>query len=344
MQTMTSEKYFLFILLLLTIVLTVLIFFPFLSVLILTVAFSVALNPVYLWIKRRITRNISWMASILTILVFLICLCTPLFFVGKTVFYQAQDIYMNIATSENTGTWIDGINNKINNYLPGGFDFDFQNKIAELFSTLTNSLGTLFSTTLNSVLMFTLMIFALFYLFKDGEKWEKNFMKMLPLSDKNSSQIMSDLKASINRIFKGSFIIALAQGFLAWVGFTVFGVPHAIIWAIVASIASFIPTIGTSVVSVPAMAYLFFSGMQLQALGLLLWSILLISTIDNILNPYIMSKNTEIPSIFMLFSILGGVAMFGAIGIIIGPLVLSLLYSLVSIYKREANPTPVNKN
>ncbi|NCU28925.1 MAG: AI-2E family transporter, partial [Candidatus Moranbacteria bacterium] len=224
------------------------------------------------------------------------------------------------------------------------FDFDFQNKIAELFSTLTNSLGTLFSTTLNSVLMFTLMIFALFYLFKDGEKWEKNFMKMLPLSDKNSSQIMSDLKASINRIFKGSFIIALAQGFLAWVGFTVFGVPHAIIWAIVASIASFIPTIGTSVVSVPAMAYLFFSGMQLQALGLLLWSILLISTIDNILNPYIMSKNTEIPSIFMLFSILGGVAMFGAIGIIIGPLVLSLLYSLVSIYKREANPTSVNKN
>lgn len=344
MQTMTSEKYFLFILLLLTIVLTVLIFFPFLSVLILTVAFSVALNPVYLWIKRRITRNVSWIASILTILIFLICLCTPLFFVGKTVFYQAQDIYMNIATSENTGTWIDGINDKINNYLPGGFDFSLQDKIAELFSTLTSSLGTLFSTTLNSVLMFTLMIFALFYLFKDGEKWEKDFMKMLPLSDKNSSQIISDLKASINRIFKGSFIIALAQGFMAWVGFTVFGVPHAIIWAIVASIASFIPTIGTSVVSVPAMAFLFFSGMQLQALGLLLWSILLISTIDNILNPYIISKNTEIPSIFMLFSILGGVALFGAIGIVVGPLVLSLLYSLVSIYKREANATPVNKN
>lgn len=341
---MTSEKYFLFILLLLTIVLTVLIFFPFLSVLILTVAFSVALNPVYLWIKRRITRNVSWIASILTILIFLICLCTPLFFVGKTVFYQAQDIYMNIATSENTGTWIDGINDKINNYLPGGFDFSLQDKIAELFSTLTSSLGTLFSTTLNSVLMFTLMIFALFYLFKDGEKWEKDFMKMLPLSDKNSSQIISDLKASINRIFKGSFIIALAQGFMAWVGFTVFGVPHAIIWAIVASIASFIPTIGTSVVSVPAMAFLFFSGMQLQALGLLLWSILLISTIDNILNPYIISKNTEIPSIFMLFSILGGVALFGAIGIVVGPLVLSLLYSLVSIYKREANATPVNKN
>lgn len=344
MQTMTAEKYFLFILLLLTIVLTVLIFSPFLSVLILTVAFAVALNPIYLWIKRRITRDVAWLASILTILVFLVCLCTPLFFVGKTVFYQAQDIYMNIATSENTGTWISNVNEKINNYLPGGFDFNLQDKITDLFSVLTNSIGTLFSTTLNSVLMFTLMVFALFYLFKDGEKWEKDFTKILPLSDKNSSQIVSDLKASINRVFKGSFIIALAQGFLAWVGFTVFGVPHAIIWAIVASIASFIPTIGTSVVSVPAMIFLFVSGMELQALGLLIWSVLLISTIDNVLNPYIISKDTEIPSIFMLFSILGGVALFGAIGIVAGPLIISLLYSLVSIYKREMVSAPVGKN
>jgi predicted PurR-regulated permease PerM len=75
--------------------------------------------------------------------------------------------------------------------------------------------------------------------------------------------------------------------------------------------------------------------MQFQALGLLVWSILIISTIDNILNPYIITKNTEIPSLFMLFSILGGVAFFGAIGIIVGPLIISLLYSLVSIYKKE---------
>lgn len=332
---MSTEKYFLFILLLLTIVLTLLIFSPFLAVMILSVAFAVALNPIYLWIKRRITRNISWLASILTIFIFLICLCTPLFFVGKTVFYQAQDIYVNIVNTENTDSWITSLNEKVNGYLPSGFDFNLQDKISDLFSALTNSLGSLFSTTLNSVLMFTLMIFALFYLFKDGEKWEKDFVKMLPLSDKNSSQIVSDLKASINRIFKGSFIIALAQGFLAWVGYTMFGVPHAVIWAIVASIASFVPTIGTSVVSVPAIIFLFLSGMQLQAFGLLLWSILLISTIDNILNPYIMSKDTQIPSLFMLFSILGGVALFGAIGIVVGPLIISLLYSLVSIYKRE---------
>lgn len=337
---MTTEKYFLFILLLLTLVLTVLIFSPFIAVLILTIAFAVALNPIYLWIKKHITRNIAWLASLLTIFVFLICLCTPLFFVGKTVFYQVQDIYVNVVSSQDTSSWIGHLNDRINGYLPSGFDFNLQDKISNLLSSLTNSLGSLFSSTLNSVLMFTLMVFALFYLFKNGEKWETDLMKILPLSDKNSSQILKDLKASINRIFKGQFIIAIAQGFLAWVGFTLFGVPHAIIWAIVASIASFVPTIGTSMVSIPAILFLFFSGLQLNALGLLVWSVLLVSTIDNILNPYIMSKDTDIPSLFMLFSILGGVALFGAIGIVIGPLAISLLYSLVSIYKREIEASP----
>lgn len=336
---MTTEKYFLFILLLLTIVLTLFILSPFLSVLVLTVAFSVALNPVYLWINNHVTRGISWLASIITILIFLICLCTPLFFVGKTVFYQAQDIYLGIVNSENTGSWFEVVNEKINKYLPSGFDFDLQEKVSNLFSSLTDSMGKLFTTTVTSILLFTLMIFALFYLFKDGEKWEKDFMRILPLSDKNSAKIITDLKSAINRIFKGSFIIAIAQGSLAWVGFMIFGVPHAAIWAIVAGIASFVPTIGTSIVSVPAMLFLYFSGMELQALGLLLWSILLVGTIDNILNPYIISRNTEISPLFVLFSILGGVALFGAIGIVIGPLSLSLLYSLVSIYKKEITET-----
>jgi len=170
---------------------------------------------------------------------------------------------------------------------------------------------------------------------KNGEKWEKGVINIFPLSNSNVNEIITNLKSSINRIFKGSFIIAIAQGFLAWVGFMFFGVPNAIIWAIVGAISSFIPTIGTSIVTIPAILFLFFTGMHLQALGLLLWSLLIVGTIDNILAPYIISKDTEIPSLFILFAILGGVALLGPLGILIGPLVLSLLYSLVSIYKKE---------
>ncbi|MFA5827691.1 MAG: AI-2E family transporter [Candidatus Paceibacterota bacterium] len=335
MQITSTEKHFLFVLLLITVILTLLIFYPFLAMLVLAAAFAVVLNPVYLWIKKHLVRNISWLASILTVILFLIGLCVPLFFVGRAVFIQTQDLYYNMISSGDSNHFIASVDSSINKLLPEGFSFNVYSKITELVSSLSNNLASFFSSTLNSIIMFVLMMFTLFYLLKDGEKWEKGFIKILPLSDKNTSEILTNLKQSINKIFKGSFIIAIAQGLLAWVGFMIFGIPHAIIWAIVAGIASFVPTIGTSIVSVPAILFLFFTGMQLQSLGLLIWSIFLIGTIDNLLSPYIISRDTEIPSLFILFSILGGVSLIGPLGILIGPLVLSLLYSLVSIYKKE---------
>lgn len=337
MQITSTEKYFLFILLLITVIFTLLIFSPFLAMLILAVAFAVTLNPVYSWIKKHLVKNISWLASLLTIILFLLCLCIPLFFVGKSVFNQVQDIYFNVMSSGSSSHLVESINSTINGFLPTGFNFDIHSKLAELMSSLTNGLAKIFSSTMNTILLFFLMIFTLFYLLKDGEKWKKGLIKILPLSDDNANTIITDLKKSINRIFTGSFIIAIAQAILAWIGFTIFGIPHAIIWAIVAGICSFVPTVGTSLVSVPAILFLVFTGMEWQALGLLLWSILLVGTIDNILNPYIISKDSGIPSLFVLFAILGGVALLGPIGIVIGPLALSLLYSLISIYKKEIN-------
>jgi predicted PurR-regulated permease PerM len=335
MQITSTEKHFLFVLLLITVIFTLIIFYPFLAMLVLAAAFAVVLTPVYLWIKRKLVGNIAWLASLLTIILFLVCLCVPLFFVGKAVFNQTQDLYMNVVSSGSSGHFINSIDASINKLLPAGFNFDTHSKITNLVSSLSNNLAQFFSSTINSVLMFVLMIFTLFYLLKDGEKWEKQFINIFPLSDSNLNEILKNLKSSINRIFKGSFIIAIAQGILAWIGFTVFGVPNALIWAIVAAVASFIPTIGTSIVTVPAILFLFFTGMPLHALGLLIWSIILVGTIDNILSPYIISKDTAIPSLFILFAILGTVSLIGPLGILIGPLVLSLLYSLVSIYKKE---------
>jgi predicted PurR-regulated permease PerM len=335
MHISSTEKYFLFILLSLTIILTLLILYPFLAMFLLAAAFAVVLNPVYLWIKKHLVKNISWLASLLTVIIFLLFLCIPLFFVGKAIFIQTQDLYFSIVSSGNSGHFIESIDSYITKFLPSGFNFDINAKIVELVSSLSNNLAGFFSSTLNSILMFFLMIFTLFYLLKDGEEWEKGLLKIIPLRDENTNIILDNIKQSINKIFKGTFIIAIAQGILAWFGFMIFGVPNAVIWAVVAGIASFIPTMGTSIVSIPAILFLFFTGMQVQALGLLIWSVLLIGMIDNLLSPYIISKDTEIPSLFILFSILGALSLVGPLGILVGPLVLSLLYSLISIYKKE---------
>ncbi|MCX6754224.1 MAG: AI-2E family transporter [Candidatus Nomurabacteria bacterium] len=335
MNISSTEKYFLFTLLSITIVLTLLILYPFLSMFILSAAFAVALNPVYLWIKKNIVKNISWLASILTVIIFLLFLCIPLFFIGKAVFIQTQNLYYSIVNSGTSNYFSESINISVNKFLPAGFNFDIHTKIIGLISSLSNNIAQLFSSTLNSILMFVLMVFTLFYLLKDGEEWKKALLNFFPLSDENTNYILDNLEKSINRIFKGTFIIAIAQGLLAWFGFMIFGIPNAIIWAVVAGVASLVPTIGTSVVSVPAVLFLFFTGMQIQAFGLLLWSLLLIGTIDNILSPYIISRDTEIPSLFVLFSILGALSLVGPLGILVGPLVLSLLYSLIAIYKKN---------
>ncbi len=337
MQTNSIERYFLFILLIITIIFTLIILYPFLTVFILAAAFAVVLNPIYLWIKTHLVKNISWLASFLTILLFLLCLCVPLFFVGKAVFSQTHNIYVNIINSNNSNDFIEKIDTSINRLLPAGFNFDTHTKIAEFVSSLTNNLANFFSSTIQTLISLILMVFTLFYLLKDGENWKKGLMKLIPLSDKNTSNILSSLIISINQIFKGSFIIAIAQGLLAWAGFIIFGIPNPIIWAIVAGIASFVPAIGTAVVTVPAVLFLFITGMEIQALGLFIWSIVIVGTIDNILRPYIISRDTEIPSLFILFAILGGISLIGALGILIGPLVISLLYSLISIYKEEIN-------
>lgn len=324
------------VLLSITIIFTLLILFPFLTMFVLATAFAVVLNPIYIWIKKYLVRNISWLASLLTVLIFLLGLCVPLFFIGKAVFYQTQNMYISVINSgDSANHFIETINSSIDKLLPAGFNFDIHSKITQLVSSLSGNLTKFFSATLNSIFMFLLMMLTLFYLLKDGEKWKKGFINIFPLRDEDTKEILINLEKSINQILKGSFLIAISQAFLAWFGFVIFGVPNAIIWAVVTGISSFVPTIGTSVVTLPAILFLFFTGMHVQALGLLIWSLLIVGLVDNILNPYIISKGSEISPLFILFAILGGISLMGPLGILVGPLVLSLLFSLISIYKKE---------
>lgn len=337
METSKTERYFLFGILIVVLVLSLAILYPFLTIFILAAAFAVVLNPVYSWIKRNITRNRSGIASFITILLFLLVLCVPLFFMGTVIFNQAQNAYYFIVQNGDTNLLIQRIDTYANNLMPDGFTFNAHDKMASITSFLSNNIGRFFTSTFNTILMALITIFTMFYILKDGEKWREGLTKVLPLSTKNTDEILSSLKDSINRILRGSFFIAIIQGVLAWIGLWIFGVPNPALWGVVAGMASFVPTLGTSIVFVPSILFLFFTGMQIQALGLLLWSVALVGMIDNLLSPYIISKNTEIPSIFILFSILGGISLMGPVGLIIGPLVLSLLYSLVSIYRKEVN-------
>src|ERR1035437_3200647 len=145
MPISSTEKYFLFILLSIVIVLTFIILFPFLTMFVLAAAFSVVLNPIFSWIKKHITRNISWIASLLTVVIFLVGLCIPLFFIGKAVFSQTQSIYMSVINSNYSANhFTETINSSINKLLPAGLNFNVNYKITGLVSSLSNNLTNLF--------------------------------------------------------------------------------------------------------------------------------------------------------------------------------------------------------
>lgn len=334
MKTNSTEKHFLLILLGIVTILTLAIIYPFLSVIVLAVAFTVVLNPVYKWTLKH-CGNTPWLASLLTLVSFLVVLCIPLFFVGNIIFHQAQNAYTYINQGSSPSEFIQSIDMRINKLMPAGFHVDVHEKIINLLSFVSNNITSFFTSTFKTGLMFGITIITIFYLLKDGEQWKKNLIALSPISEGNSKEIITNLNNSINSTLRGSFLVAIIQGILVGAGLTIFGISNAALWGVVASIASFMPGIGIGMIYIPSILYLYFTGMHLQAIGLLAWFTTFVILVDNILSPYFISRNSDVPSLFILFSILGGISIMGPIGILIGPIVLSLLYSLISIYKKE---------
>ena len=158
---------------------------------------------------------------------------------------------------------------------------------------------------------------------------------LVHLANTDDEKILAKLSHTINGVLKGYILIAFIQGILMGIGLAIFHVPNPAIWAVIAGIAAIIPPLGTAVVSVPTVLFLFFTGHTGLSIGFLIWAILIVGTGDNLLNPYIVGHRIDVPPFLILFSVLGGIALLGPVGILIGPLTVSLLYSLTEIYQSE---------
>jgi predicted PurR-regulated permease PerM len=341
MPTKLMERYFFFGLLFITLIFTFFVFRPFLIVLILGASLAIVLHPVHRWFSNR--KISGWLASLLTVFLFILLICGPLFGIGTIVFNQSQGIYHEIISGDKVVPLINKVNDYVNNWLPDGFSFDFNQKLSDFFSFISDNVARIFSTTLATIFSFLLMLLTIFYFLKDGQEWKKSLITLSPMPDADDRRIIARLKETINSVMKGYLLIALLQGILMGVGLFIFGVPNPALWGVVAAITSLIPTAGTALVSVPAIIFLFITGHIPQAIGMLAWAALFVGLIDNLLSPMLISKRIKIPEFIILFSVLGGIVLLGPVGILIGPLSVSLLYTLVSMYRKEFSPNPIPK-
>ena len=197
----------------------------------------------------------------------------------------------------------------------------------------TSNLGGFLHGTTTFILNTFIFFVSLFYFLLDRERIAKEMLVLSPLRDSVDHEIALRMVNTIRGVIFGSLIVACVQGILAGIGLTIFGVPGALLWAALVIIAAQIPMLGTSLIMLPCVGYLFFSGHPTAALGLLIWSFVLVSTIDNVLKPYIVGGKTRMHSLLILVSMLGGLDTFGPIGFILGPTILAAFLVMVELYK-----------
>ncbi|MDE2399873.1 MAG: AI-2E family transporter [Patescibacteria group bacterium] len=340
MQTKPIGKYFFFGLLLATLIFTFLIFLPFWVVIVLGISFSIVLYPVYEWLTKK--KIPATLASLITVILFAILLCGPVLGVGALVFNQSQDVYQKVLNSNlSTVPFLDKVNTKINDVLPTGVTFNMNQKATDFISYVYNHIANIFSTAISAFFSFILMLLIIFYLLKDGTKWKESIMQISPLGEKNNEKIISRLILSVNGVINGSLFMAVVQGLILGIGLWIFGIPNSALWGVLAAVFSFIPMLGAVVISAPAIIFLFIKGDTASALGLTVWAFVVVGLVDNFLRPIVVGKKIDVPPVLILLSVLGGISFLGPVGILVGPLTLSLLYALISIYKDEFGEAPV---
>jgi len=183
------------------------------------------------------------------------------------------------------------------------------------------------------VVGFALMLLSMYFFYVEGEAIMVQVSVLSPLPKKYDHEFAAKFKDVIDGTFRGQVFTGLAQGLATGVGLAIAGVPGSGFWGAVAAITSLIPMVGAAAIWIPATIYLAISGSMGRALFLLAWGALVVSLIDNFVRPWAMKGKAELPAIPLLFAVLGGMQAFGFVGLVIGPLVFSLLMSIIDIYR-----------
>jgi predicted PurR-regulated permease PerM len=178
------------------------------------------------------------------------------------------------------------------------------------------------------------VIFTMYYLFRDGERFVRALPDTLPLKREQSEKIFERTRDVISASLYGVLVIAVIQGALGGLAFWTLGLPSAIVWAVAMTFLSMIPMAGSFVVWVPAAIYLALTGHWGKALLLAAWGALVIGTVDNFLRPKLVGERTKLHELFIFFAVLGGLQVFGVVGIVLGPVVLAITLALLDVFRQ----------
>ena len=334
------EPLFFLVLLLGTAGLAIFMALPFLKTIILAAILAFLFSGVF---NRfvLIFRNRS-LAALLTTIVVLVTILVPLSFAGYRVATEAAGLYSYLqdqATNRNFIQVVTRVQERLQTVFPTA-NIDPQvasERLQQLLSWIIGHLGPLFSGLTRLVLNFLLLLLFFYYLVRDGSLLQEKIMQISPLSESREREISATIGRAVTSTVRGQIVLSILQGLVAGVGFVIFGVPNAALLGSLVILASFVPTVGTSLVQVPVIIYLFATN-QGHPIGLAIWALTAVGLLDNVLGPKLIGHGMRIHPLVMLVAVLGGISFFGPIGVLLGPIIISFLYALIEIYLRFMRP------
>jgi predicted PurR-regulated permease PerM len=335
----THEKYLSILFIIAIIVITFLMLRPFLTTIISAILLTYIFFPVYRRLNK-IFKNKN-MSSFITCALIILVFIIPLGLIASSLVRESISTYSRVSN------FIDTTNVNLDVYSgylqeKFGFKFDLGATISNFFNFFIKQLQNFLVSLPQKILNLFILLFLMYYMFKEGEKISKGIKRFIPFKRIYKDELVKEVEDITHAVVYGYVITALAQATVGTLGLFIFGVKGALVWGFIMFFLSLLPYIGPPFVWVPASFYLLIRGVTEQSpnfigrgIGLFIYGVLIISTIDNIIRPKVIGSRAKINPAIILLGVVGGMALFGIVGIILGPLILSLFFTTLKIYEER---------
>jgi predicted PurR-regulated permease PerM len=312
-----------------------LILWPFFGAVCWAVFIAIVFWPIYrrFLVGARGRRNT---ASVATLLVILLIVILPLAMVVTSITQEASVLVAKMRSGEiQLGSyfaravealpaWMRTILDRFGLEDIGAIQQRMVDSLGQSGQAVTSRVFLIGQNTLDFAVSFFVMLYIVFFLFRDGDRLIADIQRASPLRDDHTRRIMKEFSTVVRATVKGNIVVALVQGALGGMAFLVLGVPGPMLWGAVMALFSLLPAVGAFMVWAPVAAYFFFTGEVVKAVGLTLWGAVVIGLVDNFLRPILVGRDTRLPDYLVLVATLGGLVVFGLNGFVIGPVIAAL--------------------
>ena len=328
------------------------VFSPFLVPIVWAIILAFIFYPVYRRLNHRLKGRKSLCAVVMTAFVVLL-IVFPAVYILSMLANEAISAYAFFETGLKTGQFQSILELKDHHIMQALWhQFNQYVDLSELDvnSLLLENLRKVSTFAINQtsriikgfsfiIINFCLVTISLYYLFKDGDQLLRKIREAIPLVRHDKDLLFARLEEMVYATIYGGILVALLQGFLGGFAFWFLGLSSPIFWGTVMAFLSFLPIIGPFFVWGPVVVYFFFQGSILKGILLLAWGGVVVGLSDNFLRPILISKRTKLHTMLLFFGVLGGIKSFGLLGLIVGPLVVTICITILDIYSEKAAQT-----